>query len=52
MWRAVRRVAALAVVDWSVGGVGELNRFGISWGHVTKCRETNERYCVLAESAE
>ena len=31
----MRRVAALAVVDWSVGGVGELNRFGISWSHVT-----------------
>ena len=24
--------ACAGVVDWSAGGVGELNRFGISWG--------------------
>ena len=41
---AVRRVAALAVVDWLVGGVGELNRFGISGPRHRSAVGQNERY--------
>ena len=30
-WLTATREAAVAAVDWSAGGVAELNRFGISW---------------------
>ena len=40
----MRRVAALAVVDWSAGGVGELNRFGISGPRHEVGYGQNERY--------
>ena len=40
----MRRVAALAVVDWSAGGVGELNRFGISGPRHKVKYGQNERY--------
>ena len=43
-WLTATREAAVAAVDWSAGGVGELNRFGISGPRQKWCDGQNERY--------